>query len=68
MIFAHDTTQYLDFKRLASLSHEFPDSQSYVALQKVITIFRNPNEVVLNLIFCMTPLTIFHTDGLYNNC
>jgi len=67
MIFAHNTTQYLDFKIFASLPHEFSDSQSYVALQQVITIFRNPNKVVLNLIFCMTPLAIFHTDGLYDN-
>ena len=60
MIFADNTTQYLNFETFAGLSHEFPYSKGNVALQNVVTVFGYPNKMIFNLVASVASLTVFH--------
>ena len=64
MILADNFTQDLNLKTRAGLPYQLPHPMSKVALQQVITIFRDSNKMVLNLIFGVTPLAIFHDQRL----
>jgi len=60
MIFADNTSQYLDFKSFASLSNQFSYSQRKISLQHLVTVLGYPYKMVLNFIFSMTALSIIH--------
>lgn len=60
MLFADKSTQDLNLKTCASLPYQLPHPMNKVALLQVITKFRDPNKMVLNLIFSVTPLAIFY--------
>ncbi len=60
MIFADNTTQYLDFKPLTCLPDKLTHPQRHVSLQNMITVFCNPNKMVFDFELCMAPLSIIH--------
>jgi predicted nucleic acid-binding Zn finger protein len=63
MVFADNTSQYLNLKSLARLPNQFTNPEGKIALQHMVAVLGHPNEMVLNLGFCMTPLAIFHADN-----
>ena len=62
MIFADNTSQYLNFKSLAGLTDQLAHPQGKFSMQHMVAIFCYPNKMVLNLEFCMTPLAIIHAS------
>lgn len=60
MIFADNAAHDVDFKPITGLTDKLSDAQGHIPLQYVISIFGYPNEVVLDLKFCMTVLPIAH--------
>ena len=64
MILANNTKQDLNLKMRAGLPYLLSHPLSKAALQQITTIFRDPNKMVLNLIFGVTSLTMFHDQRL----
>ena len=60
MIFADNTWQYLNLESLAGLPNQLTHPQGKVSLQHLVAVLGYPNEMVLNLEFCMTSLAIIH--------
>ena len=60
MIFTDNTSQNMNLKTLAGLSHKFSYAQGEIAVQQLIAILGSPNKMVLYLEFCMTSLAVFH--------
>ncbi len=64
VVFTDYAPQNLNFKSFACLTDKLSNTKSELSLKHVIPILRDPNKVVLNFKFCMTPLTIFHAEAL----
>ena len=60
MIFADNTTQNLNLELFTCLPNQFAHPQGEVSLQHMVAVLGYPNEMVLNLEFCMTALAIIH--------
>ena len=64
MVFAHDSPQYLNLKSLTDLANKFANSQGKVALKYLVTVFRNPHEVVLDLVLGVAATAVVHAHFL----
>ena len=64
MVFAHNSSQYLNFKSLADLAHKISNSQGKVALKNLVTVFRYPYEVVLDFVPGMAATSVVHANFL----
>ena len=64
MVFTHNSTQYLNFKPLADLAHKFTNPQGKVTLKNLVTIFRYPYEVVLDLVLGVAATAVVHAHFL----
>jgi len=60
MIPTHDSLEYFNFKSLACLTYQFSRLQTHITLKYLISIFRNKYKMVLNFIYRMTTIAIFH--------
>ena len=60
MVFANYTTFDMYLKSFTCLSDQFSDSKSNISFKDMVTILCGPDKMLLNFIFCMTTLTIFH--------
>ena len=64
MVFADNASQYLNLKPFADLAYKFAYSQGKVALKNLVTIFRYPHEVVLDLVLGVAATTVVHVHFL----
>src|SRR5689334_4496522 len=60
MIFTDDTLYNTDFKCFTRLPHQCPYPFSDITCENLVTVFRYPHKVVLNLINRMAPVSVFH--------
>lgn len=58
VVFTNNPFQNFNFKRLARLSNQLPNTQGNVSDENPITIFCNPNKVILNFKYSMTAISI----------
>ncbi len=63
MVLADNATYDMDLEPFTSLADKFSDPQSNIPFQHMISIFGKPNEMILNLKFCMTVLPIAHSKN-----
>ena len=64
MIFTDNASQYLNLKPLAHLAHQISDSHSKVALENLVTIFRSPHKMVLDLVLGVAATSVVHARFL----
>ncbi len=64
MVFTNNAAQILDLKSFTGLPYKLTHTQGEVSLEHMISIFRDPHKVILDLKFCMTSMTIFHAEGV----
>ena len=64
VVFADMAAQHRDPSGLAGLTDKFADAQGNVSLQYVVTIFRHPNKVILDVVNAMRTFTVFFAHGL----
>lgn len=60
MIFADNSTQYLNLKIFARLTHQITYSFRKISLEHMIAVLGCPYKLVFNLIFSMTSCPTFH--------
>ena len=58
MILTHMTAHNRYIKGLTALANQIPGPQCHLTSQNMVPIFRNPHEVVLNIIDRMWPSTV----------
>lgn len=58
------SSQYPYFKIFACLPNRFANAQAYLAGRYPIPIFRYPYKVVLDLVFGMGAVSIFHAESI----
>ncbi len=58
MIFTHHPTENSDLKCFASLTDQFTNSQGHITSENLITIFGNPNKMILNIEKVVSPFEI----------
>ncbi len=63
MIPANMTIKNCNIAGLTSLTDYLPGSKSHFSFQNMITIFRNPYEMILDIIDRVRPLAIFFAYG-----
>ena len=61
MVFTDCTTQDLNLEVLAGLAYKIPCPFSKITPKDMITVFRNPDEMIFNSILGMTSASVFHT-------
>jgi len=61
MIFADNPFDYLNLKRLARLPDKFSNAQRNILGQHFVTVLRYPNEMILDIKYRMTPVSVVHT-------
>ena len=61
MVFAHNTLDYSNLKRLTRLSDKLSNSQSNIFRQYLVAILRHPHKMILDIEYRMTPISILHT-------
>ena len=57
MILTDHSPQDLDLVPLAGLANKFPHPDRQIPYQHGIAVFGDPNEVVLDLVFCVTAVS-----------
>jgi hypothetical protein len=60
MILAHHTLYYPDLKSFTGLSHQLSNPFRHLAAQHLVSVFRYPYKVILNLKNRMTAVSVFH--------
>ncbi len=60
MILTHHPSKNLNLVPFTCLADKFTHSEGKLAYEQVITIFRYPYKMILDLIFRVTTLAIFH--------
>lgn len=64
MVFADNASQFLNLKPFANLAHKFSDPQGKIALKNLVSIFRDPYEVVLDLVLGVAATSVVHVHFL----
>ena len=59
MIRRHRTPNHYDVSRLAALSDQIPCPLRHPAPQDFVAIFRDPHQVILDVVDCVRPSPIF---------
>ena len=67
MVFTYNAFDDLNIQRITYLTQYIATTQLYVALQDVVTILCNPNQVDLKAVNRMGTTTIFHTTKIEND-
>ena len=60
MILTDNSSQDLDLVAFAGLANKFPHPVRQIPYQHGIAVLRDPNEVILDLVFCVATLAILH--------
>lgn len=63
-IFADNASQFLNLKPFADLAHQITDSHGKVALKNLVTIFRYPHKMVLDLVLGVAATAVVHASFL----
>ena len=67
-VFTYHSTRYLNLEYLTGLTNKFSYSFCQIPIKNLVAIFCRPNKGILNLIFGMTALTVFHAKYYIANC
>ena len=59
-VIAHNPLQNPNFKSFACLSHQFTNSKPNITNLDLVTILCYPNKIILNVIYRVTTIPIFH--------
>ncbi len=60
LILTHYTPDNLNLKPFACLTNHFSNSIDQISAQHMVTILRHPYKIILDLVFGMTAMTVFH--------
>lgn len=67
MVLAYYSTEYADLKGFACLTNQFSHAQGHITCKNFLSVFRNPNKMVLNVENRVTPIPIIHSAHPLNH-
>ncbi len=63
MILAHYPVYDLDLEDFAGLPHQLPHPHRHIAAEDLITVFGNPDKVVLDVVNCVSAVSIIPSSS-----